>query len=84
MNAPIRHWSDLSTADFAAIDRIQEIVERCRGFSLRQLTYQYPVVYEGGETPMDKLIRLTWEGAKWRYPEGVPDKVASTMKAGLR
>ncbi len=32
----------------------QEIVQRC-SFSLRQLTYQYPVVYEGGETPMDKL-----------------------------
>ncbi len=62
-----------------AIAHTQEIVKRC-GFSLRQLTYQYPVVYEGGETPMDKLIRLTWEGAKWRYPEGVPQKVASTIR----
>lgn len=62
-----------------AIAHTQEIVKRC-GFSLRQLTYQYPVVYEGGETPMDKLIRLTWEGAKWRYPGGVPDKVSSTIQ----
>ena len=56
-----------------AIERTQEIVERCR-FSLDQLTYQYPVLYEGGETPMDKLTRLTWEGAAWRYPNGVPDR----------
>ena len=38
-----------------------------------QLNYQYPVEYEGGETPMQKLERLTWEGAAWRYPDGVPD-----------
>ncbi|WP_439611698.1 error-prone DNA polymerase [Reyranella sp.] len=62
-----------------AIAATQEIVKRC-SFSLRQLTYQYPVVYEGGETPMDKLIRLTWEGADWRYPDGVPEKVKSTIR----
>ena len=62
-----------------AIERTQEIVERCR-FSLDQLTYQYPVMYEGGETPMDKLARLTWEGAAWRYPEGVPEEVAKTIR----
>ena len=33
-----------------------------------------PSMYEGGETPMQKLERLTWEGAAWRYPEGVPDE----------
>jgi error-prone DNA polymerase len=62
-----------------AIANTQEIVRRCT-FSLRQLTYQYPILYEGGETPMDKLARLTWEGAKWRYPKGVPDKVANTIR----
>ena len=63
-----------------AIDRIQEIVERCRGFSLRQLTYQYPVEYEGGETPQDKLVRLTWDGASRRYPGGIPAEVATTIR----
>jgi len=62
-----------------AIAATQEIVERCN-FSLRDLTYQYPVIYEGGETPMDKLVRLTREGAKWRYPEGVPDKVTRAIQ----
>jgi error-prone DNA polymerase len=67
-----------------AVERIQEIVERCQ-FSLSQLTYQYPVEYEGGETPMQKLERLTWEGARERYPlskypEGIPPDIAKTIR----
>ena len=62
-----------------AIAATQEIAERCN-FSLRDLTYQYPIVYEGGETPMEKLVRLTWAGAKWRYPGKIPDKVANTIR----
>ena len=62
-----------------AIERTQEIVRRCR-FSLDQLTYQYPVTYEGGETPQDKLARLTWEGAAWRYPNGIPPSVVDTIR----
>jgi error-prone DNA polymerase len=62
-----------------AIERTQEIARRCT-FSLDQLTYQYPVMYEGGETPMGKLVRLTWEGAVQRYPQGVPEKVANTLR----
>jgi len=61
------------------IERTQEIVERCR-FSLDQLTYQYPILYEGGETPMGKLVRLTWKGAAWRYPEGVPPDIVKTIQ----
>jgi len=62
-----------------AIAATQEIVKRCN-FSLRDLTYQYPVIYEGGETPQEKLIRLTWAGAKWRYPEKIPDKVTNALR----
>jgi len=62
-----------------AIERIQEIVGRCT-FSLDQLKYQYPVEYEGGETPMQKLERLTWKGARERYPQGVPDEIAATIR----
>ncbi len=62
-----------------AIAHTQEIVRRC-DFSLENLTYQYPVSYEGGETPMDKLRRLTWEGANWRYPHGVPEKVSTAIR----
>ncbi len=62
-----------------AIVHTQEIVKRCT-FSLRQLTYQYPVLYEGGETPMNKLMRLTWEGAHKRYPGGIPTDIAQTIR----
>jgi error-prone DNA polymerase len=62
-----------------AIERIREIVDRCR-FSLKHLTYQYPVLYEGGETPMQKLERLTWKGAARRFPKGVPEKVVKNLQ----
>ncbi|WP_218191168.1 error-prone DNA polymerase [Enhydrobacter aerosaccus] len=62
-----------------AIERIQEIVELCK-FELTHLRYQYPVEYEGGETPMQKLERLTWQGAAWRYPGEIPDRVSATIK----
>ncbi len=62
-----------------AIAHTQEIVQRC-SFSLKELTYQYPVLYEGGETPMNKLMRLTWEGARKRYPDGIPQDIADTIR----
>jgi error-prone DNA polymerase len=65
-----------------AIDRTVEIVERCN-FSLDELKYEYPVEHEAGELPQDKLSRLAWEGAAWRYPDGVPDKVSAAVKHEL-
>jgi error-prone DNA polymerase len=62
-----------------AITCIQEIVKRCN-FSLNQLRYQFLKEYEGGETPMQRLERLTWEGAAFRYPEGVPEKIAQNIR----
>ncbi|HTR86788.1 MAG TPA: error-prone DNA polymerase [Reyranella sp.] len=61
-----------------ALERVQEIVERCT-FSLTDLTYQYPIEYNG-ETPLQKLKRLTWEGAAKRYGADVPAKVADTLQ----
>jgi error-prone DNA polymerase len=61
-----------------AIERIREIVDRCN-FSLKDLSYQYPVMYEGGETPMQKLERLTWRGAARRFPKGIPEKVVANL-----
>src|SRR5471030_571444 len=62
-----------------AIDCIQEIVRRCN-FSLKQLRYQFLKEHEGGETPMQKLERLTWEGAAFRYPQGVSDKITQNIR----
>ena len=65
-----------------AFRRIEEILDRCT-FSLDELRYQYPDETDGSETAQDKLERLTWEGANRRYPEGIPDAVAGTIRHEL-
>src|SRR5207253_569069 len=35
-------------------------------------------------TPQQTLEKLTWEGAAWRYPEGLPDDVAQSLRHELR
>ncbi|MDF2969922.1 MAG: dnaE2 [Microvirga sp.] len=65
-----------------AFRRIGEILERCT-FSLDELRYQYPGETQAGETAQEKLERLTWEGAAKRYPDGVPDVVATTCRHEL-
>src|ERR1035437_3650376 len=59
-----------------AINRTIQIAQRAAGFSLDQLRYQYPAeVCPPGKTMMQHLIGRTWEGAKERYPGGIPDSV---------
>jgi len=63
-----------------AIATQAQILERAR-FSLDELRYEYPdEVVSPGETPMQSLMRLTWEGAAERYPDGVPEKVRKTIE----
>ena len=66
-----------------AFRRVREILDRCT-FSLDELRYQYPSETEPGETAQEKLERLTWEGARQRYPDGIPDAVAATCRHELR
>ncbi|RUT29357.1 DNA polymerase III subunit alpha [Arsenicitalea aurantiaca] len=55
------------------------------GFSLEQLQYSYPEETVGnGETAQQTLVRLTWEGAKRRYPRGIPFKVRRGVLGELR
>jgi error-prone DNA polymerase len=66
-----------------AVRRTWEIAERCR-FSLDQLTYTYPTEeLEDCLTAQDRLEKLTWEGAARRYPEGLPDNVATQLRHEL-
>jgi error-prone DNA polymerase len=54
-------------------------------FSLDELKYEYPDEdMEGFATPQEALVHLTYEGAKWRYPNGVPDEVMKTLAHELR
>ncbi|MFO1155182.1 MAG: error-prone DNA polymerase [Rhodospirillales bacterium] len=67
-----------------AVARSVEIAARCR-FSLDELKYQYPnEISEPGVTAQQALAKLTWQGAAWRYPEGVPDKVVASLQHELR
>ena len=68
-----------------AVAQSVEIARRCAGFSLDQLRYQYPrEVTPLGTTPMEHLRRLTAQGARDRYPAGVPAKVAAALDHELR
>jgi len=61
--------------DANLITRSVEIADRCT-FSLDELRYEYPEeLVPQGVTPIQYLSGLTLDGAKLRYPDGVPDKV---------
>ncbi|MER8415069.1 error-prone DNA polymerase [Mesorhizobium sp. M1342] len=54
------------------------------GFSLEELKHNYPEeTTEAGVDPQTELERLTWEGARKRYPEGIPDKVEGLIRHEL-
>jgi len=67
-----------------AVARSAEIAARCT-FSMEELAYQYPdEVGASGLTAQQALEKATWEGAARRYPEGVPDGVAASLRHELR
>jgi len=62
-----------------AVERSAEIAERI-GFDLGQLRYEYPdEPVPPGKTAIQHLRDLSWAGAEWRYPEGVPEKVRTLV-----
>jgi error-prone DNA polymerase len=67
-----------------AVERTQEIAERCT-FSFRDLHYQYPdEKLIPGLTAQQALERKTWEGAAKRYPNGVSEKVRKQVLEELK
>jgi error-prone DNA polymerase len=66
--------------------RSREIADACR-FSMRELKYRFPCELEApaypGETPDEALRRLTWEGARPRFPLGVTDAVRAQIEKEL-
>jgi error-prone DNA polymerase len=66
-----------------AVARSVDLADCCR-FSLDELTYQYPhEVGIAGLSSQAALEKLTFEGAATRYPEGLPDDVAKTLRHEL-
>ncbi|MFN0056224.1 MAG: error-prone DNA polymerase [Planctomycetales bacterium] len=63
-----------------AVARTVEVADRCR-FSLDELRYEYPEeLAPPGMTPLEHLVRLTWAGARQRYPDGIPDKIRGLVE----
>lgn len=63
-----------------AIERTCQVAEQLK-FSLDELRYEYPVeLAPDGQKPIDFLKRLAWNGAKVRYPNGVPEKIIELLR----
>jgi error-prone DNA polymerase len=67
-----------------AVARTIEIMDACR-FSLDELVYEYPdEPVPPGTTPQAHLEALTWEGAAWRFPDGLTEKIRATIARELQ
>ena len=66
-----------------AIAETLRFAQRIR-FTLDDIKYNYPdEPVPKGKTPEQHLSDLTWAGAAWRYPDGIPDKVRATLEKEL-
>ena len=66
------------------IERSTEIADACN-FSLDELRYEYPEeLTPPGKTPTDHLAELTWAGARWRWPNGIPEKIRAQIEHELK
>jgi error-prone DNA polymerase len=62
-----------------AIAATRTVADACT-FDLRELSYEYPQeTIPAGKTPQGYLEELTWAGAAWRYPDGLPDKTRAVL-----
>ncbi|ABS64140.1 DNA polymerase III, alpha subunit [Parvibaculum lavamentivorans DS-1] len=67
-----------------ALSATFDIVERC-SFSLEELRYEYPADnFSEHETPQELLVRLTWEGARDFFSQGVDDKIRKAIDHELK
>jgi error-prone DNA polymerase len=71
-------------ADYpGAVTESLRVLERLR-FSLGELKYEYPDEPVGDDpNPTAALRRLAYEGAAWRYPEGLSEKNRATLEHEL-
>jgi error-prone DNA polymerase len=67
-----------------ALARTLEIAAACT-FSLDELVYEYPdEPTPPGKSPQAYLEELAWEGAHWRFPDGIPEKVRDLIVRELQ
>ncbi|MEX0819294.1 MAG: error-prone DNA polymerase, partial [Pirellulaceae bacterium] len=66
-----------------AVRRTREVADRCT-FSLDDLRYEYPKeLAPAGQTPLEYLRQLTWQGARQRYNDNVPDAIQRQLEHEL-
>src|SRR5262245_47474914 len=66
-----------------ALAHTVELVDRC-SFSLDELRYEYPEeLCPPGLNATQHLAELTWAGARERYPDDLPSKVAGLIEREL-
>ena len=66
------------------LEETLRIAERC-AFDLGQLRYQYPhELVPAGQTPTSWLRELTTQGARWRWPQGTPQKARERIEEELQ
>lgn len=66
-----------------AIENALQLAQACT-FSLDELNYQYPEeITTGGRSPMEELIRLSWDGAVSRFGDPIPEKIKATLEMEL-
>ncbi len=59
------------------------IADRCH-FTLKELSYRYPKdVLPGQYTAPEYLRLLVYQGVKWRFPEGLDEKIEATIEKEL-
>ena len=65
------------------LEEAAALARRCT-FSMREVKYRYPrELVPDGETPASHLRTLTEAGMRWRWPDGVPPRVARTIAGEL-
>ncbi|WP_428313115.1 error-prone DNA polymerase [Hydrocarboniphaga sp.] len=67
----------------AMLQETGEIAARC-SFNLQTLGYEYPAeLVDEGETPTSQLRKLTEAGLRWRWPDGIPDRIRKQIEKEL-
>lgn len=80
---PVEEMQRLFRTYPQAIENARAIAGACR-FSLDELKYQYPKeITSAGRSPQEELVHLTWQGARDRFGDHIPDKVKATIQYEL-
>ncbi len=82
---PPREMSRLFREFPEAVKRTLVLAEQAKGFSLDQLRYEYPhEICPEGKSHSAHLRELVRAGARERYPQGIPRKVADQIAHELK